>query len=211
MAAAASDDSQAGHDDVLANLLDGVQDDLDGESRVSVAEIVTSLNDRGFGALCALIGALAAIPIIGGLPGVSVLSAVLVLLIAGQYVAGRRGLWIPALLGQWSIDRGTFEKALAKVGPYAKWIDGLIRPRVSWVVAGDTERRLIAVAMCILALAMFPLALIPWGVFPPALAIAAFGIAITGRDGAFALAGYALVAATVYVLYAFSDAIASLL
>lgn len=197
---------------VLVDVLDDVQDGMDGgEKRVSVAEIVASLNDRGFGALCAFIGALAATPLIGALPGVSIGSAVLVLLIAGQHVAGRRSPWIPSTLAKRSFERATVDKSVDKVRPYAKWLDGLIRPRLGWFIDGDTKRRLIGLAMCVLALIMFPLALIPWGVLPPALAIAAFGIAIMGRDGLFALVGYALVAVTLYVLYAFWGVIESFL
>lgn len=196
----------------MKNVVDGLENELDdGSSRISVDEVVTALNDRGFGVVCALIGTLAAIPVIGGLPGVTLLSAALVLLIAGQYVAGRRRLWIPSALGRLSLEWATFEKGLDAARPYARWVDGFISPRLDWLVGGDGERRVIAGAMCVLALTMFPLALIPWGVFPSALAIAAFGIAITGRDGLFALAGYALTAIAVYVLYAFSGAIAGLL
>jgi len=199
------------HKHVLVDVIDGVEDQLDGDGeRLTVGEIVASLNDRGFGALCAVIGALAAMPVIGALPGVSVGAAVLVLLIAGQYVVGRRSLWIPTFLAKRSFERATFEKGLKSVRPYARWIDRAIRPRLLWFVGGHSERRLIAAAISVLALVMLPLALIPWGVFPPALAITAFGIAITGRDGLFALIGYAFVAVTVYMLYAFSGAIADM-
>lgn len=197
--------------DVLVTVLDNVQDGLDGDgARVTVGEIVATLNDRGFGALCAVVGILAAAPVIGALPGVSIGSAILILLVAGQHALGRRSLWIPAVLAKRAFDRKTFEKSIERVRPYARSVDKFIKPRLSWSVGGATERRLIAVAICILALTMFPLALIPWGVLPPALAVAAFGIAITGRDGLFAMIGYALVAITVYVLYAFSGAMASL-
>lgn len=197
--------------DVLVDVLDGVEDGLDGDGkRLTVGEVVASLNDRGFGALCAVIGALAAMPVIGAVPGVSIGSALLILLIAGQQVVGQRSLWIPKSLAKRSFERATLEKGLDAVRPYAQWIDTVIKPRLTWFVGGDTERRLMATAIAVLALVMIPLALIPWGVFPPALAITAFGIAITGRDGVFALIGYVFVAVTAYMLYAFSGAITSM-
>lgn len=199
--------------EVLASVLEDVRDGLDGKNgkRVSVGEIVSTLNDRGFGALCAVIGLLAATPVIGALPGASIGSDILVLLIAGQHVLGRNHLWIPSYLSKRSFERKTFENSLDTVRPYARRVDTVVKPRLRWFIGGSTERRLVAVAICILALTMLPLALIPWGVLPPALAITAFRIAITGRDGLFALLGYCLVALTVYVLYAFSGAIASIL
>ncbi len=198
-------------DDVLKGVLDGVQEGTDGNARVSVGDVVASLDDRGFGALCTVIGILASLPVVGGVPGVSVLCAALILLIAGQHVAGRDSLWIPKFLSRRSIEHETLDTSLEKMRPYVRRLDGLIKPRLDAVVGGRTERRLIALAMCVLALTMLPLALIPWGVFPPALAITAFGIGLTARDGLFALAGYALTALTVYVLYAFSDALAGML
>jgi hypothetical protein len=197
----------------LVDVVDGVEsgiEESDG-ARVTIGQLVTSLNDRGFGVLCAIIGALAATPVIGGLPGVSVGTGLLVLLVAGQYVFGRNSPWIPSLLGRRSFDRDSVEAGLRKVRPYARWIDKLVEPRLTWLVAGDRERRVIATAMCLLALTMFPLALVPWGVFPAALAITAFGIAITGRDGVFALLGYALLAVTAYLIYAFSNVVVSFL
>jgi len=209
----AIDDGSAGSGQALAKVVDGLQSGISGrdDDRVCVAEIVQSLNDRGFGVLCAVIGALAALPIIGGLPGVSVGAALLVLLVAGQHVVGRDSLWIPSVLGRRSFKREMLEKGLGAVWPYARWVDKLVEPRLKWLIGGDRERRLIAAAICVLALTMLPLALIPWGVFAPALAITAFGIAFTGRDGVLALIGYVLAALTIYVLFAFSDAILSLL
>lgn len=200
-----------GSDEVLAGVLDGVEDGIGDDQKVSVGDVISALNDRGFGALCAVIGALAATPVIGALPGVSIGAAALVLLVAGQHVVGRQSPWIPAVLAKRSFDRETFDKSVDKVRPYAKWLDRVVRPRLSWIIGGESERRIAAVAMCVLAVTMLPLALVPWGVFAPALAITALGIAITGRDGAFALAGYALTAATAYVLYTFWSVIVGLL
>lgn len=195
----------------LAGVVDRVRSNVadEGSGRVSIGDLVASLNDRGFGVLCAIIGALAAVPIIGGIPGVSVGTALLALLIAGQYVVGRRTPWIPSFLSERSLKSSSVEKGLDTVRPYARWLDKLVEQRLTWLVGGDTERRLIAAAICVLALTMFPLALVPWGVFPPALAIATFGIAITARDGVFAIIGYVLAAVTAYVLYAFSSVIVS--
>jgi len=55
--------------------------------------------------------------------------------------------------------------------------------------------------MCLLALTMIPLALVPWGVLPPALGIVLFGVAMIGRDGVFAIAGYVLSAVTLGVMF----------
>ena len=62
-----------------------------------------------------------------------------------------------------------------------------------------------AIVTCatILALSFLPLSFVPWGVGAPALAITAFGLALLGKDGLFALFGYIFVAATLYVALVF--------
>jgi hypothetical protein len=53
-------------------------------------------------------------------------------------------------------------------------------------------RRVILVACAVLALSMFPLALVPAGVTAPGVGLIAFGLALMGRDGLMAAVGYAL-------------------
>lgn len=185
--------------EVLEDVLDTLLEEADG-SQISVRDVLSAFDDRSFGALLTVIGLIAATPIIGAIPGISILCGLLVLLVAGQYVVGRSNPWIPSSLSDRAIDREKFERGLDRARPYAKWIDTFVRPRLSWLVGGQTQRRLIAVAACALALAMFPLALVPWGVLPAAAGVMAFGMAILGRDGIFACVAFGLVGLTIYVV-----------
>ncbi|MBU1211213.1 MAG: exopolysaccharide biosynthesis protein [Alphaproteobacteria bacterium] len=185
---------------VLADVIDRLKDDTSGE-QVSIGDIITAFEDRSFGALCTVIGILAASPVIGPIPGMSIFTAMLVLLVAGQYLAGRNTPWIPSFLTKRSIAREKVTKAAETARPYAQWLDRFVKPRANWIIGGRPQRKVIAVAMCLLALTMIPLALVPWGVLPPALGIVLFGVALMGRDGAFAIAGYALSAVTLVVMY----------
>jgi hypothetical protein len=74
--------------EVLTSIIDRLQAQADGPS-ISVDEIVRAFEDRGIGALCAVIGLVAAAPIVGAIPGVSIVTGTLVLLCAAQFVFGR--------------------------------------------------------------------------------------------------------------------------
>ncbi len=194
---------------VLTNVVDRLLDQIEGET-VSVGNVVDAFEDRSIGALCTIIGLIAASPLVGAIPGMSILTAALIMLAAGQFVFGRKQPWIPDTLRKRSIDRQTLEKGVKKARPYAEWIDRYIKPRLNWLVGSRVQRRLIAAFMCILALVMIPLALVPWGVLPPALGVIVFGIALLGRDGAFAAAGYLFVGLTAYLMNYLSGTIGSL-
>jgi hypothetical protein len=93
--------------------------------------------------------------------------------------------------------------------PYAEWVDAYIKPRFNWLIQGALQRRIVAVLMCLLALTMFPLALVPFGVQPPATAIVLFGVALLGRDGLFAAVGYAFVALTIWIVWTYRETLAA--
>jgi hypothetical protein len=189
-----------GDGQVLADLLDDLRENVKG-NEVSVGDIVDAFDDRSFGVLCTIIGIIAAAPVIGAIPGVSIVMASLVILIASQYLFGRDTPWIPQFLRSRSISRSKLEDGIEKVMPWAKWVDRFVYPRMDWLVAHRHARITIAITMCILAFVMFPLAFIPWGVEAPAIAILLLGIAMMGRDGVFAAIGYSLAGVTIVLLY----------
>ncbi|MBU2580358.1 MAG: exopolysaccharide biosynthesis protein [Alphaproteobacteria bacterium] len=205
MAQRKPDDTQ-----ILADVVDQLSSNTSGD-QVSVGDVLDAFEDRSIGALCAIIGVIAATPLVGAIPGVSILTGMLVILIASQYVAGRDSPWIPAFLRARSIARDTLKEGMKQIRPYAVWVDQYIKPRVSWIIAGRVQRRVAAVAMCLLALTMFPLALVPWGVQAPATAIVMLGVAMIGRDGLFALIGYVLSVLTIFVMIYFWDSVSAFL
>lgn len=193
---------------VLADVIDQLKDNTNGD-RVSIGDVLAAFEDRSIGALCTIIGIIAATPLIGAIPGMSIITGILILLVAGQYVVGRESPWVPSFLTEREVDREKLTKSAKMVRPYAEWLDQFVKPRFQWIVGGSLQRRLIAAVMCVLALTMIPLALVPWGVQPPATAIVLFGVALMGRDGLFAVLGYALSAVTIVIMFYFWDTIGS--
>jgi hypothetical protein len=187
----------------IAEVLDKLSEADSGEA-VSVGDVLGALQDRSLGVLLAALGLLAAIPIIGAIPGVSILVALMVLAVVAQSMLGGGELWAPEFVRARKIDDEKYQSALEKVRPYTDWIDRRLSRRLTVLVEGAAPRKIAAVAAAVLALAMIPLAIVPWGVQAPATGILAFGLALMRRDGLFALLGYVFAAITVWVFFYFT-------
>lgn len=172
--------------------------------RVSINQVLDIFSDRSLGVLLSLFGLLAAIPVIGAIPGMSILTGSLILLAIARSTFGRGALHLPGRLGDREIEGERFRNAIEKARPYAEKIDRALRHRAAVLIDGRPQRAVLSLAAALLAVSMYPLALVPWGVQAPALGIVAFGLALMARDGAVALVGYTLAAITLYLILAFT-------
>ncbi len=190
----------------MANKLEDILDHLgnsgNGET-TSIGEMLDAFKNRSLGVLLTLLGALAAIPVIGGLPGAPLVLCILIFVAIGQSIFSDGGLWAPQRLRRIEINSAKLAKGIGKAKPWARRIDNLVKNRLSWFAEGRIATFAITTCATILALSFLPLSFVPWGVGAPALAITAFGLALLGKDGLFALFGYAFVAATLYVALVF--------
>ena len=169
---------------------DGTDDDT-----VSLGAIVDEIGPRSFGPLLLLAGLVTVMPVVGDIPGVPTVMALLVLLIAGQLLVGRDHFWLP----QWVLDRcvkrDRLHRALGWMRRPAQWIDRLLRPRLVFLVTG-AGRYGVALACVVIALAMPPMELVPFSANAAGAVLLAFGLALIARDGVFALVAYAVTALT---------------
>lgn len=183
--------------------MEAILDDIEeagGDGSVSVGEILSAFEDRSLGVLLVLFGTLAAIPVIGGIPGASILTATLILIAIGQSFLDRSsGIWAPRFARRREIDEETIKEALEWARPVARRVDGWIRPRLKSLVDGRPQRLVLVGLAAALALTFYPLAFVPWGVQAPSIGVVAIGLALISRDGLLALFGYLLVGLTIAV------------
>jgi hypothetical protein len=130
-------------------------------------------------------------------PGVSMVLALPLLAVAPQIVAGRRCLWLPKWLERRTIKRPELVKLLRRVLPHLKRAEKLVRPRLGFLTG--------RIGTCVVGLACTLIALvlilpIPFANLVPALALAAFSLGLTRKDGLFVLAGYGLLALAAAVI-----------
>lgn len=185
----------------LEEVLNDLDDTAEGET-VSVGEVVSAFEDSSAGVLIVLFGMVAAMPLIGDIPGMSIFIGAIVLIILAQVLfRSGRGLWLPGFIANRKVDRETVESSVEKARPYVRWLDQYIRPRLKALTTGTVARTALVVGAAIMAVALMPMELVPSGSTVPAIAIVAFGLALIARDGAFALLGYAMIVATLVVGY----------
>lgn len=187
----------------LGQLFDKIEETSEGKDDVSLGEILDAVGSRSFGPMLLVAGIVTLAPVIGDIPGVPTLMGMVVLLIVGQLLLHRDHIWFPDWLLKRSVPRDKLMKALGWMRSPARFIDKLIRPRLT-ALAGGFGIYLIAVACLLIAVAMPPMELIPFSANGAGAALTGFGLGLMAHDGILILLAYAVLATTVgLVLYQF--------
>ena len=174
-------------------------EDAAAHGRVSVANLMATIGERSFGPLL-LVPSLIALSPVGAIPGLPAVTSVVIILITVQILLGQPHFWIPPWLGRRSVDAGKLERGLSALQPAARFIDRfLLGARLTWLTTGPF---FYAIALlCLLISLVTPLLeIIPLGGTPPNAALVAFALAITARDGIWALLAFIFTAGSVYLL-----------
>lgn len=177
----------------LSTLLTTIADESDG-TRVSIEKILDIIGTSAHGPLL-VVPALIAIAPTGAIPGMSIVTGTIILLVSVQMLISAHRIWVPSRIKSIEISREKLTSATHKVVPYLKKIDGILQQRLT-VLTTAPSTQLIAVLCMLLASTMYPLALVPFAVSVPAAAVLLFGIGLTARDGAIILMGFIFTAAT---------------
>lgn len=185
----------------LGDILDRLKEAEVGDA-VSVNDVLAAFEDRSSGVLVTMLGLIAALPVIGAVPGISMLTGAMILAVLVHSAIGGGKLRMPGRVGRLKIGRDKFEKALDKGRAITDRVDRVLTSRLTVLTEASGARFAIKIAIAALALTMFPLAIVPYGVTAPAFGIVAFGLALIARDGLMAVAGYCLCAATAATFYA---------
>ncbi len=183
--------------DCLEQVIDGVVELGDDQSKVSVGDIQRKIGQRSFGPFL-FVPAIIEISPVGGIPGVPTMLALIVALFALQMLFGRDHFWIPGFLAHRSVSGKKLEKGLNKIRPAVRWLDKISRSRLPWATS-SSFLRVIAVLCVVLATSVPPLELLPFASTAPFSAICLFGLGITTRDGAAIVLGL-IVAVGAFVL-----------
>ena len=179
----------------VSDILDAINDLADENDQVAVGDVVEALDNRGFGPFLVVIPLIDISPI-GSIPGLPTAMAIVVVLIAAQMAFGREHLWLPGFIERRAIDSGKVKKATGKVRGLAHFLDRWFHGRLPALTKGPFVRAA-AVGCIVMAMCVPPLELLPLATSAPMLAIAAFGLALTVRDGALMIAASILAMAAI--------------
>lgn len=158
---------------------------------LTLGDLLDSVGRRSYGPLLLVIGLFAISPATA-LPGLTWATAVLTLIVAGQMALGLPHLWLPKSALRIRIGRRDVRAGLEKSRPAARWIDHLLKARLEFL-SKPPFVNLVALMCLFAALITFPLGLVPFLPLIPGIAIVAFGLGITARDGLWLLLGMATV------------------
>ncbi|MBB3034312.1 exopolysaccharide biosynthesis protein [Alteriqipengyuania lutimaris] len=182
----------------VCGILDRLTEIGDGQDQVSIGDIVSAFGTRTYGPVL-LVPALVGVSPVGGIPVVPTILAATLLLIAVQLVFGKETLWLPGILKNRSVEGEKLANAAEDMEKVGKWMDKLFHGRLR-MFTGPTAARIAAGVIALLCLAVPPLELVPFAVALPMAVIAAFGIALTVRDGLLMLVAFLGSGVAFYIL-----------
>lgn len=165
---------------------------------VTIQSMLEATGERSFGALLLVPGLLVFSPL-SGIPGLPSFFAVMVGLIALQLLIGRKHFWLPRWLLQRSASRSKYDRAIAFLKRPARWVDRLLRHRLTFLTEGLAVR-FNALVCLLIAATMPPLELIPFGNSIAGAALSFLGLGMMARDGALVIAALLFLGVLAYLV-----------
>jgi len=173
----------------LEALLDQIQG-IEGQSgSVFFEHILEVAGRRSFGTLLFITGIITLAPLIGDIPGVPTMMGAIVFLVSVQLLMQRKKLWLPQFLLKRSIDRGKLRRALEKLKTPIRYIDKLLRPRLTIFTKGVMVYVIALICLCT-ALLMPVMEFIPFSANIAGFTLTVYGLALLVNDGLLALLAY---------------------
>jgi hypothetical protein len=147
-------------------------------ARVTVAELMGTLGDRGFGLLIVLLVLPNLIP--GPtIPGYSLVFAVGIALVASQLARGFARPMLPNWCLRRSFDRARLDALLLRAMPYLRRFERFAHARPSSWTTRHTERWIGGLCIAVALALAVP---VPLGNTPPALSLLVLGLGLIERD-----------------------------
>lgn len=161
------------------------------EAQLTIAGFLEGLQTRSYPFIVAALVLPNCIPT--GIPLLSTVTGIPMVLVVVQAFLGRTSPWLPASIGRRSMSRGKLQDFLARMHPRLERIEAAIHPRHAWWVTG-LRRRLLHVACAgVVVILALP---IPFDNLFAAWAILFFCLALLEDDGVMAILGWLLTLVT---------------
>lgn len=163
------------HPASFSSILRSLANDVSRE-RISVADLLATMQDRAFGALLFIFAMPNVLPTP---PGTSAILGIPLVFLSAQMALGQNP-WLPKLIANRSMLRSDFASMVDKASPWIARAERMLKPR--WpALSSHTAERLLGCFCLILALVLaLP---IPLGNMLPALAICVIAFGILEKDG----------------------------
>ncbi len=188
--------------DVFLSPQDDIADTLPsaGEDYYTLADIVTLLHERGFGMIALFFAIPIAIP--GCPPPIPTILALPLCFICVQMILGYDNPRLPEFIAKRRIKKVGLQKTLNKALPYVVYVEKFIKPRLSKLAAGKSERLLGLIMLIFSSVILIP---VPMTNSVPGMAIILISIGILTQDGFFTIGGICTGVAWIILLFFISN------
>nr|WP_321443319.1 exopolysaccharide biosynthesis protein [uncultured Cohaesibacter sp.] len=166
---------------LISDILDTIEEKADNEETFTIGDLLDAFGRRAHGPIIAVLGLVSTSPI-GAIPGASLFLGLLFLLLAGQYALRDSPPSMPKFIKSRGVDGNRVRSAIEKIRPYISKLNFLFSERLTFMTQSPWAI-LTAILIAAFALSLFPLALVPGGVFIPSIALSIIGFALAARDG----------------------------
>jgi hypothetical protein len=170
----------------MSRALQQLVDNAAKEKKMTYGSIVAELGNQGFGLIIVLFALPSALPI-SVVPGFSFIFGLPIVFVALQIIMGKNRLWLPKYLSEKEVNKEKLVQIIKKTLPYLKYIEKLLKPRISFMTSPIAERMH---GLMLLMLSLLLLLPIPMSNFIFAALIILFGLGLTGEDGLCLIVAY---------------------
>ncbi|MEX0824289.1 MAG: exopolysaccharide biosynthesis protein [Woeseia sp.] len=170
----------------LIELLDQVEQTASDSDKVSLDTVMNAVGRRSFGPILVLAGLTILAPLVGDIPGIPTIMALLIVLIAVQVLMRREHLWLPRWMLERRVSSDKLNKAVKWLRKPARFIDGLLHPRLQ-NLTHEIGMQVTAVLCIIIAAALPPMELVPFSANAAGIALTSLGLALIVNDGLLAI------------------------
>lgn len=171
-----------------------------GEEGLTIGDLMSKLQDRGFGLVLILLSLPSALPVPA--PGYSTPFGIALVLLTLQLLVGRKTPWLPQFVLKMKIGPKLAKAMIGAAATFFDKVEWLIKPRLGWLAGGFGERIAALIIIIMSCLMILP---IPFTNTFPAMVIFIIGVALIEKDGLLMLfcllLGAAAVALYAYVVY----------
>lgn len=157
---------------------------LDAET-ITIGDVSAQLGERGFGILLLLLALPNTIPL--PIPGMSTITGLPLIFLAGQRMLGKERIWMPRWIADRQIPTGGLRASIEKILPWLMKLENVVRPRFEVLTTGKYERFAATLIFILAALIALP---VPFGNLPLGIAMAVLALAICERDGIVMITGW---------------------
>ncbi|MEO1041512.1 MAG: exopolysaccharide biosynthesis protein [Pseudomonadota bacterium] len=192
---------------LLSNVLErvslgGTEDDK-GQDKISLAGLISALEERAFGLGILILALPCCIPFLYGIPQVVALP---MLALAAQLAAGRHEPWLPQSLASREVPVAGLKDVVGRTRRYLGFVEKLAAPRLQFLSEGIGARVVGAIMLIPTASILVPL---PSTNTVPGIGVAIASVGLLERDGLLILAGLAIGLIWVAALIILGESIAS--